>query len=100
MEKRQVDSTAKVVALTVIEKTSSTVKDLADRAASTFMNASAQKMTAEVGMDFICPYCSTGSTRFRKAAAETELTADSKRPANKGRHPGSRVALLSSFAVG
>jgi uncharacterized protein DUF3108 len=49
------------------------------------MNASAQKMTVEV---------------FRKAVAETEMTADSKRPAKKGRHPRSRVALLISFAVG
>src|SRR3984885_3301505 len=51
----------------------------------TFMNASAQKMTVEV---------------FGKAVAETEMTADSKRPAKKGRHPRSRVALLISFAVG
>jgi Protein of unknown function (DUF3108) len=49
------------------------------------MNASAQKMTVEV---------------FGKAVAETEMTADSKRPAKKGRHPRSRVALLISFAVG
>jgi hypothetical protein len=31
---------------------------------------------------------------------ETEMTADSKRPAKKGRQPRSRVALLISFAVG
>jgi len=37
---------------------------------------------------------------FGKAAAETGMTAESKWPAKKDKHPRSRVALLISFAVG